>query len=341
MERVIEALNNSSIQFNDPLKRALSQTTRVLLELTVFQCIQQKRAVYKETSEKMTHIFKEVKKTIPEEEVVCRFEVNCCKALVLKLDYGSGRFTQTARKHALPITSGFLKGIVSINVSASGGAPLAPIAPVIDPVVDLIKDVSHQIQSPWYNAVFALRWFSIGKRIITLDQFKSFKNSFKTRLIYKNHPKTRYFLCQILFEVVQNENANFQVRKKSPLREKKSASGLFLAILVYGAKIFFGETRYQAARYLAKVGQDPQFRLKCAEILLKRWVSNRETAPVREIAVQGYDELLSFDKLSQEDIREMLIEAKNKGKKNPRTILSLKLKKLKRNLRSLRQKSRI
>jgi hypothetical protein len=288
--KLVEALYNPSVQFNDRLKKALSQTVRVLLEQTTFHCIQQKRAIYKKTSKKIAVIFKEIKETLPEDEVVCRYEISCCKALIKKLDFGEGDAKELAKKHTLPLMQGLIEGITSINVSADGGAPGTCIAPLVGPVINLLKDIAQRIPSLWYQAVWALRWTSIERRIVTVEQFDKFKKSFLVNQVYKRHPKIRYFLCQILFELASNKSLAQDLRSEA-FRGKKISLLNFAIKTGVLEKDNFWETRYQTLVFLDKLSYEEEFKKNCHDVFSKRWHSKNETRAIKQLAGDVYRQL--------------------------------------------------
>jgi hypothetical protein len=331
--KLVEALNDPSVQFNDPLKKALSQTVRVLLEQTTFHCIQQNRAIYKETSKKIAAIFKEIKQTLPEDEVVCRYEISCCKALVKKLDFGEGEAKELAKKHTLPLMQGLLEGVTAINASADGGAPGACITPLVGPVMNLLKDIAQRIPTIWYRAVWALRWSSIERRIVTVEQFDKFKKSFLVNQVYKRHPKIRYFLCQILFELASNNSLTQDLRSEA-FRGKEISLLNFVKKTGVFEKDRFWETRYQTVVFLETLSNEAEFRDDCHQTMIKRWRSKQEARVIKNLAGDAYQRLRSSNFIAAFPV----IEDPLKGKKDE---VQVKIQQIKEDIKDLEDDSGI
>lgn len=279
-----EILGRSEIQGYDKLKRELSKTTLIFLELMVYQCGQQGRRIYKEDVDRMRSTFAKVKGTLPDTEVETRFYVRCAEASVQKLDVGIGKWKEVAKAHAGDLVKG---AITALLTAPAFGANTA--APLISPLIDLSITIYKNLEKGWHRDVWALRWHCAGKRITTKVQLDEVKPLMKH---FKGTNRDTYYLSfcisQMFMEIYKNPATTEDLRKT--VFDGEEMSLLKLAELYQEEQLgddSFWKTRYITLSYLAKIAEDrikghEGYRKASIRAILLRWIN--EQAQVKVLA---------------------------------------------------------
>ena len=146
---VVSILNDvislESIQNLDPLIRVLSKTYRVFVELSWYQCWQQKQCLtHTETIEKIRANCAQVQAILPRKEFLARFEFSC---------------TEQALRLLKPTENIWLKYLTLIPKAGSAGANLS-IGEGLEILKQVIQFAQRDWLKSWYPDVHYMRWMS-------------------------------------------------------------------------------------------------------------------------------------------------------------------------------------
>lgn len=185
-QKVMELLSSSSIQFEDKLKRRLSETVCIFWEIVSFQTTTKdnSRRVYARDVEKLAMQTKDLLSTLPKFEVEMRFALKRCQAVSTRLDPGEGKAKRVIKDFAPDFTKAALVAILSRNPSS-----------LVSPVVDLSIRVYREIEAQWYRHTWALTW---GKAVTTREAFDHLVTHIAND---DNKSKTYFCLIEVIYQI--------------------------------------------------------------------------------------------------------------------------------------------
>lgn len=278
--RLLQILTKEEIQCFDQLKCELSKTLLIFLEFVVFQCGLDGRRIYKVTVQKMKEDLERVLSTLPENQVETRFHLRCAQAAIQKLDVGIGKWKGVAKDNAQDVAVGIILALLTLDKPGPGTA-----APLVEPLINLSVAIYNNLEEEWYKDVWALRWYSAGHRIKSLETLKSMRkilDKYDDRVYLKTDYHLSFCISQVFFDIFQNSKDE---GLKKAVFEGEKMSLLNLVKLGEGSSKDFWKTRYITLTYLKSIAEKAEskaYRQKSIRaILLRRF---RDKDEVRILA---------------------------------------------------------
>ena len=218
-ERSLTILGSSSLQMNDLFKRNVSKIARVFHEVVIAKCVCENRQLYTETTEEHVKIIDKVLETLPDKEVDCRFDLECCREALKSLAFGTDTIKTAMKSALISVATGSIKTLLSSSASPPYVNPSALVDSFVACVV-VAKDVFDKLPAYWYRNVLALKWMGIEVSLKTLADYEppAQTDPKKTlRGILKrgsSNAELAMYICQIFREIIESPNASHDLKKR-------------------------------------------------------------------------------------------------------------------------------